>query len=93
MVIESKGGAAEPVNLVLNEEDLAYEEEILRNPHAIKVKTTTKTVAKIILNYLILAVDSVHWAQGWLTEEYPEYDLWESTQGAAWKLQAVVQLS
>lgn len=36
MVIESKGGAAEPVSLVLNEEDLAYEEEILRNPHAIK---------------------------------------------------------
>ena len=37
MVIESKGGAAEPASLVLNEEDLAYEEEILRNPHAIKV--------------------------------------------------------
>ena len=36
MVIESKG-AAEPASLVLNEEDLAYEEEILRNPHAIKV--------------------------------------------------------
>ena len=40
MVIETKGGAAEPVSLVLNEEDLAYEEEILRNPHAIKVFVT-----------------------------------------------------
>ena len=26
----------EPMHLVLNEEDLAYEEEILRNPHSIK---------------------------------------------------------
>ena len=48
MVIEAKGAAAEPVSLVLNEEDLAYEEEILRNPHAIKVvRKRTKTVGVI----------------------------------------------
>ena len=27
---------AEPMHLVLNNEDLPYEEEILRNPHSIK---------------------------------------------------------
>ena len=48
MVIESKGGAAEPVSLVLNEEDLAYEEEILRNPHAIKVHYD-ETVVQVTL--------------------------------------------
>jgi len=34
MVVVSKG--QEPMNLVLNEEDLGHEEEILRNPHSIK---------------------------------------------------------
>jgi len=34
-MIDSKSGS-EPMHLVLNEDDLPYEEEILRNPHAIK---------------------------------------------------------
>ena len=48
MVIEAKGAAAEPVSLVLNEEDLAYEEEILRNPHAIKV-VIKRTEAVVVI--------------------------------------------
>ena len=39
MVVEGKGPVAEPMNLVLNEEDLAYEEEILRNAYSIKVRS------------------------------------------------------
>ena len=34
-MIDSRAGT-EPMHLVLNEEDLPYEEEILRNPHSIK---------------------------------------------------------
>ena len=34
-MIDSRVGT-EPMHLVLNEEDLPYEEEILRNPHSIK---------------------------------------------------------
>ena len=34
-MIDTKS-ATEPMHLVLNEEDLAYEEEILRSPHSIK---------------------------------------------------------
>ena len=34
-MIDSRAGT-EPMHLVLNEEDLPYEEEILRNPRSIK---------------------------------------------------------
>ena len=61
MVIESKG-AAEPASLVLNEEDLAYEEEILRNPHAIKVWKLFNIVNIDTTQFLstISALDSIH---------------------------------
>ena len=35
-MIDTSGQRQEPMHLVLNEDDLAYEEEILRNPHSIK---------------------------------------------------------
>ena len=35
-MIDTSGQRQEPMHLVLNEDDLAFEEEILRNPHSIK---------------------------------------------------------
>ena len=48
---------------------------------------------KLNLKLNLSAVDTIHRAQGGLAEKHPEHDLWESSQGATWQLQAVVQLS
>ena len=52
-MIDSRAGT-EPMHLVLNEEDLPYEEEILRNPHSIK--PWIRYIGQIILTNLFIAL-------------------------------------